>query len=92
MVACQRLINYEYDATTGGDIPKLKLMLMKVVIKELKLLSISTKDEFSTSQDKKVLITRSIISVCSHGYNQYGEYKEDQPWQSIGLLLIIPLY
>ena len=81
-----RLINYEYDATTGGDIPKVKVDVNESSDKGIKTSFHFTKDEFSTSQDKKVVNNKEYYFFCvAYGYNQYGEYKEDQPWQSINL-------
>lgn len=78
----KRLINYEFDATTGGDIPKVKV---EGVDEGVKTSFRFTKDEFSTSQDKKVINNKEYYFYCvAYGYNQYGVYKEDQAYTSVG--------
>lgn len=88
----KRLINYEYDATTGGDVPKVKVELNDNVDKGLKSTFHFTKDLFSTSSDQKVINNKEYYFYCvAYGYNQYGEYKEDQPWQSITTNTVAPV-
>jgi hypothetical protein len=80
----KRLINYEYDATTGGDVPKVKVELNDDVDKGIKSTFHFTKDQFSTATDQKVINNKEYYFYCvAYGYNQYGEYKEDQPFTSV---------
>lgn len=80
-----RLINYEYDATTGGDIPKVKIDATDNSDKGIQTTFHFTQDQFSASQDKKVINNKTYYFFCvAYGYNQYGEYKEDQPFTSVG--------
>ncbi len=74
-----RLINYEFDATTGGDIPSVKIDNTDNSDKGVKSTFHFTKDLFSSNQDKKVVNNKEYYFFCvAYGYNQYGEYKEDQ--------------
>ena len=78
-----RLVNYEYDATTGGDIPSVKIEKNDNSDKGIKSTFHFTKDLFSTTQDKKVVNNKEYYFFCvAYGYNQYGEYKEDQIFTS----------
>jgi hypothetical protein len=78
-----RLVNYEYDATTGGDVPSVKVEENDNSDKGVKSTFHFTKDLFSTSQDKKVINNKEYYFFCvAYGYNQYGEYKEDQVFTS----------
>jgi len=80
-----RLINYEYDATTGGDIPKVKVDPTDNSDKGIQTTFHFTQDQFSSSQDKKVINNKTYYFFCvAYGYNQYGEYKEDQPFTTVG--------
>lgn len=82
----KRLINYEFDATTGGDIPKVKVEETETTDKGIKSTFHFTKDEFSSAQDKKVINNKEYYFFCvAYGFNQYGEYKEDQTFTSIGI-------
>ena len=75
----KRLINYEYDATTGGDVPSVKVEENENSDKGIKSTFRFTKDEFATSQDKKVINNKEYYFFCvAYGYNEYGVYKEDQ--------------
>lgn len=77
----KRLINYEYDQVTGGDIPKVKVEGLDNGIKSTFHF---TEDQFSTASDKKVVNNKTYYFFCvAYGYNQYGEYKEDQPWSQL---------
>lgn len=81
-----RLINYEYDAATGGDVPKVKVDVNDNSDKGIKTSFRFTKDEFSSAQDKKVINNKEYYFYCvAYGYNQYGEYKEDQPFTAVGV-------
>jgi hypothetical protein len=81
-----RLINYEFDATTGGDVPKVKIDATNNSDKGVQTTFHFTQDLFSSSQDKKVINNKTYYFYCvAYGYNQYGEYKEDQPFTSIGV-------
>ena len=74
-----RLVNYEYDASTGGDVPSVKVEENDNSDKGIKSTFHFTKDLFSTTQDKKVVNNKEYYFFCvAYGYNQYGEYKEDQ--------------
>lgn len=74
-----RLINYEYDAATGGDVPSVKVDITDNSDKGIKSTFHFTKDLFSSTQDKKVVNNKEYYFFCvAYGYNQYGEYKEDQ--------------
>lgn len=82
----KRLVNYEFDATTGGDIPKVKVDLTDNSDKGIQSSFHFTKDQFSNSQDKKVINNKEYYFFCvAYGYNQYGEYKEDQSFTSVGI-------
>ncbi len=75
----KRLINYEYDATTGGDVPAVKVEENENSDKGIKSTFHFTKDQFATSQDKKVINNKEYYFFCvAYGYNEYGVYKEDQ--------------
>lgn len=78
----KRLINFEYDATTGSDVPRVKV---EGADNGLQSTFRFTKDEFALSSDKKVVNNKEyyFISVA-YGYNQYGQYKEDTPWSTFG--------
>jgi hypothetical protein len=81
-----RLINYEYDATTGGDVPSVKVDVNDNSDKGIKTSFHFTKDEFSSSQDKKVVNNKEYYFFCvAYGYNEYGQYKEDQSFTTIGV-------
>lgn len=74
----KRLINYEFDATTGGDIPRVKA---EGTDNGLQSTFRFTKDEFSTSSDKKVINHKEYYFMAiAYGYNQYGQYKENTVW------------
>ncbi len=76
----KRLINYEYDPTTGGDIPKVKV---EGSDNGLKSTFHFTKDLFANTSDQKVVNSKTYYFYCvAYGYNQYGEYKEDTPWST----------
>lgn len=78
-----RLVNYEFDPTTGGDIPKVKVEETDDSNKGIKSTFHFTKDQFSNAQDKKVINNKEYYFFCvAYGYNQYGEYKEDQSFTS----------
>lgn len=79
-----RLVNYEYDASTQGDVPSVKIDKNDNSDKGIKSTFHFTKDEFSNSQDKKVVNNKEYYFFCvAYGYNQYGEYKEDTPFTSV---------
>lgn len=79
-----RLINYEFDATTGGDVPSVKVEANDDSDKGVKSTFHFTQDLFSLSQDKKVVNNKEYYFFCvAYGYNQYGEYKEDQVWTAL---------
>ncbi|MDF2448947.1 MAG: hypothetical protein K0R26_1451 [Bacteroidota bacterium] len=81
-----RLINYEYDATTGGDVPKVKVDQNEYSDKGIKSSFHFTRDEFSTSQSKKVVNNKEYYFFCvAYAYNEYGVYKEDQVFTSVGV-------
>jgi len=81
-----RLVNYEYDPSTGGDVPKVKVDVNDFSDKGVKSSFRFTRDEFSSAQDKKVINNKEYYFYCvAYGYNQYGQYKEDQPWTAIGV-------
>ncbi|MES2763342.1 MAG: hypothetical protein V4677_14105 [Bacteroidota bacterium] len=74
-----RLVNYEYDANTGGDIPSVKVEKNDNSDKGIRSTFHFTQDAFSLTSDKKVINNREYYFFCvAYGYNQYGEYKEDQ--------------
>lgn len=81
-----RLVNYEYDATTGGDVPKVKVDQNEYSDKGIKSSFHFTQDEFSTSQSKKVINNKEYYFFCvAYGYNEYGVYKEDQIFTTQGV-------
>lgn len=70
-----RLINYEFDAITGGDAPKVKVEGLDNGIKTSFRF---TQDLFSTTPGKKVINQREYyFMTVAYGYNQYLKYKED---------------
>ena len=74
-----RLVNYEYDPITGGDVPAVKVDENENSDKGIKSTFHFTKDLFSNTQDKKVINNKEYYFFCvAYGYNRYGEYKEDQ--------------
>lgn len=78
----KRLINYEFDATTGGDVPRVKV---EGTDNGLQSTFRFAKDEFSTTSDKKVVNNKEYYFMAvAYGYNQYGQYKEDTPWSTFG--------
>lgn len=78
----KRLINYEFDATTGGDMPKVKV---EGADNGLQSTFRFAKDEFSLTSDKKVVNNKEYYFMAvAYGYNQYGQYKEDTPWSTFG--------
>ncbi len=77
----QRLINYEYDAATGGDVAVDKTEGQVEFDKGLKSTFHFTQDQFSLASDKKVINNKTYYFFCvAYGYNQYGQYKEDAPF------------
>ena len=81
----KRLVNYEYDASTGGDVPKVKVEENADSDKGVKSTFHFTQDLFSSAQDRKVINNKEYYFFCvAYGYNQYGEYKEDAPFTAIG--------
>lgn len=81
-----RLVNYEYDPTTGGDVPKVKVETTDNSDKGVQTTFHFTQDQFSSAQDKKVINNKTYFFICvAYGYNQYGAYKEDQPFTSVGV-------
>lgn len=82
----KRIINYEYDALTGGDIPKEKVYETSTSDKGIMSTFHFTRDAFSSASDAKVINNKEYYFFCvAYGYNQYGEYKEDTPWSTIDL-------
>ena len=78
-----RIINFEYDATTQSDLPKLKV---EGTDKGLQSTFRFTKDLFSSASDQKVVNHKTYYFYCvAYGYNQYGEYKEDSPWTALNV-------
>lgn len=70
-----RLINYEFDATTGGDAPKVKVEGEDNGVKTSFRFA---QDLFSNAPDKKVINQREYyFMTVAYGYNQYLKYKED---------------
>lgn len=81
-----RLINYEYDATTGGDVPRVKVDINDNSDKGIKSSFHFTRDEFSTDPLRKVINNREYYFYCiAYGYNNYGDYKEDSPFTVPGV-------
>lgn len=77
----QRLINYEYDPATGGDVAIDKTEGQTSFDKGLQSTFHFTQDQFSLASDKKVINNKQYYFFCvAYGYNRYGEYKEDTPW------------
>ncbi len=73
----KRLINYEFDPTTGGDIPKVKAEGLDNGISSTFHF---TKDLFSSSVDQKVINNKTYYFLTvAYAYNEYAKYKEDQP-------------
>ena len=76
-----RLINYEFDPTTGGDIPRVKVDATDNSDKGIQSSFHFTQDAFSSSQDKKVINNKEYYFFCvAYAYNEYGKYKEDVPY------------
>jgi len=81
----KRIINYEYDAITGGDIPKVKVDENDRSDKGIQSTFHFTQDEFASTADKKVINNKEYYFYCvAYGYNEYGKYKEDQPFTTVG--------
>ena len=81
-----RLVNYEFDPITGGDVPKVKVEKTDNSDKGIQTTFHFTQDQFSSAQDKKVINNKMYYFICvAYGYNQYGEYKEDQPFTTAGV-------
>jgi hypothetical protein len=79
----KRLINYEFDATTGGDLPRVKA---EGTDNGLQSTFRFAKDEFALTSDKKVVNNKEYYFMAvAYGYNQYGQYKEDTPWAGLNL-------
>lgn len=77
-----RLVNYEFDATAGGDVPKVKVESnADMGNKGIKSTFHFTQDQFTLD---KVTNNKEYYFLCvAYAYNQYGEYKEDTPWLGI---------
>jgi len=76
----KRLVNFEFDATTGGDIPKVKV---EGTDNGLQSTFRFASDQFSLTSDKKVVNNKEYyFMTVAYGYNQYGQYKEDTPWST----------
>ncbi len=76
----KRLINFEFDATTGGDIPKVKVEGQDNGLQSTFRFA---SDQFSLTSDKKVINNKEYyFMTVAYGYNQYGQYKEDTPWST----------
>lgn len=81
-----RIVNYEYDAIVGGDVPKVKVDKNDMSDKGVKSSFRFTEDAFSTTSDKKVINHKEYYFFCvAYGYNQYGEYKQDQVFTVAGV-------
>lgn len=71
----KRLVNYEFDPTTGGDIPKVKA---EGTDNGLASTFHFTKDLFSSSVDQKVINNKTYYFLTvAYAYNEYAPYKED---------------
>lgn len=82
----QRLINYEYDAATGGDVAIDKTEGQIDFDKGLQSTFHFTQDQFSLASDKKVVNNKTYYFFCvAYGYNQYGQYKEDAPFTALNV-------
>lgn len=74
----KRLVNYEYDATSAGDVAVVKA---EGTDNGISSTFHFIKDEFSTSSDKKVINNKTYYFLTvAYAYNRYAEYKEDVPW------------
>lgn len=74
-----RLVNYEYNAASGGDAPIVKIDKNDYSDKGIKSSFRFTQDAFSTTSDKKVINHKEYYFFCvAYAYNEYGAYKEDQ--------------
>ncbi len=79
----KRLVNFEFDATTGGDIPKVKV---EGTDNGLQSTFRFASDQFSLTSDKKVVNNKEYyFMTVAYGYNQYGQYKEDTPWSTFNV-------
>ncbi len=79
----QRLINYEYDPSIGGDVAIDKTEGQTSFDKGLQSTFHFTQDQFSVASDKKVVNNKTYYFYCvAYGYNEFGKYKEDAPWTS----------
>jgi hypothetical protein len=73
----KRLINYEYDATSGGDVAKVKA---EGTDNGISSTFHFTRDVFSSSIDQKVVNNKTYYFLTvAYAYNEYAKYKEDQP-------------
>ncbi|MES2513404.1 MAG: hypothetical protein V4580_04640 [Bacteroidota bacterium] len=86
-----RLVNYEYDANSGGDVPSVKIEKTETSDKGIKSTFHFTQDAFALTSDKKVINHKEYYFFCvAYGYNEYGVYKEDQVFTVIDPVTGIP--
>jgi hypothetical protein len=70
-----KLVNYEYDASVGAAVPKVKVDGADAgILKSFKI----TDDKFSTGNSTLVNHKTYYFMAVSYAFNQYVEYKADQ--------------
>ena len=81
-----RLVNFEYDNVTGGDVAKVRAdNFGEQDDKGIRTTFHFTRDYFSSTSEQKVVNNKTYYFYCvAYGYNQYGQYKEDTPWANAG--------
>jgi hypothetical protein len=71
-----KLINYEFDASIGASVPKVKVDAADAgLFKSFKV----TSDKFATGDARLVNHKTYYFMAVSYAFNQYVEYKPDQP-------------
>ncbi|MBC7862707.1 MAG: hypothetical protein IAF38_07005 [Bacteroidia bacterium] len=75
-----KLVNYEFDASVGAAVPKVKVEgADEGIAKSFKI----TSDKFSTGNSTLVNHKTYYYMAVSYAFNQYVEYKADQPPASL---------
>ena len=76
----KKLVNYEYDDASGGDVAKVKVVGIDNGIKSTFHF---TQDLFSSESSKKVVNNKTYYFLTvAYAYNEYAKYKEDEPLTS----------
>lgn len=76
-----RLVNFEYDNSIGGDVAKVKVEKTENSDKGIQSSFRFTRDRFSSTSEQKVVNNKTYYFLAvAYGYNEFGKYKEDSPW------------